>query len=48
MNFSEKYQPADSKVLDANKLTVSNGDYAVCESLQELINEIKIAFRKTN
>ena len=48
MDFAAKYQPADSKVLDPNKLTVSNGAYAVCESMQELINEIKIAFRKTN
>ena len=43
MNFAEKYSIDDIK-----KIILSNDAYALCESLQELIAEIKIAFRKTN
>ena len=43
MYFADKYSTDDIK-----KIILSNDAYAICESIQELIAEIKIAFRKTN
>lgn len=44
MKVSEKYSSV--KENDIKKLVISNGAYAVCEMLEELISELKKARMK--